>query len=134
MLPTLILIAFAVSSVDETASLTRRIEERFLSPCCWRESLAVHRSPEANAMRADVRRLVDEGKSENEIVVFYVSRYGQRILREPQGGLAMWLRVAPLAFAASGFAFVTWYVIHSCRRTPDLACVGGQRPDIDHRL
>lgn len=134
MLPKLILMAFALASVNETALPTRRIEERFLSPCCWRESLALHRSPDADAMRAEVRQLLEAGKSEDEIVALYVSRYGQRILREPQGRPAIWLQTLPLVMTAIGFAFVTWYIVHARRRTPDATCADGPFPDVEDWL
>ncbi|MBL8227679.1 MAG: cytochrome c-type biogenesis protein CcmH [Bryobacterales bacterium] len=89
----LILLAMQAAGASGRA---RSVQERFLAPCCWRENLAVHRSPTADELRADVARLVAEGKSETEIVNHYVARYGERILREPRGKSSVWLRLMPL--------------------------------------
>ena len=129
MLPKLLIIAFALIPVAATVSPTRRIEQRFLAPCCWRENLAVHRSPEADAMRADVRQLVNAGKTEEEIVAFYVARYGQRILREPQGPPAIWLKTVPLIVSAFGLVVVAWYIAHAQRRKQVAIPASGPVPD-----
>ena len=62
----------------------------------------MHRSPEAEKMRGEIARMVDGGKSEGEIVEFYVGKYGERILREPRGQRAVWLAVAPVVFVIAG--------------------------------
>lgn len=117
---TLLLIALAATSAQETGSETRRIEERFLAPCCWRENLAVHRSPDADAIRAELRQLVNAGRTEGEIVAFYIARYGQRILREPQGEPAIWLRTMPVVVSSIGLVFVAWYILRARRRKPGI--------------
>ncbi len=78
----------------------RRIQARFLAPCCWQESVAVHRSEIAAGMRSQIARMVAAGKSEDQIVDFYVARYGERILREPRGSRRWWLMLVPLALIA----------------------------------
>jgi len=67
------------------AELTRKLQARFIAPCCWSETVAVHRSESAAGMRDEIARFVDDGKSEDEIVAFYVAKYGERILLEPRG-------------------------------------------------
>lgn len=99
----------------ESAPAMRHIQERFLAPCCWRESLAVHQSPDAEAMRAELGQMVKAGKSEDEIVAFYVARYGQRILREPQGKPAVWLTTVPVVVAVAGLLLLVLYLVHAYR-------------------
>jgi len=79
-----------------------------MAPCCWQESVAIHRSEIAGEMRAEIARMVAGGRSEDQIVDFYVARYGERILREPRGSKRWWLTLVPLAsiaLATSGLVF-----------------------------
>src|ERR1700724_3351319 len=74
----------------------RQIEARFVAPCCWHEHLAVHNSPAADEMRAEIAALIASGRTETEIVDHYVARYGERILREPRGQGWLWLTLTPV--------------------------------------
>lgn len=95
----------------------RRIQERFMAPCCWHENVAIHQSPTAEAMRAEIARFVAEGRAEPEIIEIYVSRYGERILREPRGSRSFWLRTAPIGAAALGLAGLAWGLARMRRQT-----------------
>ncbi len=46
-------------------------------------------------MKAEIARWVTEGKSDREIIDTYESRYGARILVEPEGVRRWWLNVVP---------------------------------------
>ena len=80
-------------------------------------------------MRAEVRQMVDTGKTDDEIVAFYVARYGQRILREPQGAPAIWLKVMPVVATAIGLGFVAWYIVRAQRRKPQVIPASGPVPE-----
>jgi cytochrome c-type biogenesis protein CcmH/NrfF len=88
----------------------RRVQERFVAPCCWQENLAIHQSPAAEEMRAEVARLAESGKTEQEIVDYYVARYGERILREPLGSRWIWLTFTPIAAAALAALLLGRYI------------------------
>ena len=88
----------------------RRIQDRFLAPCCWQQSVAVHDSEAASQMRAEIARMVAAGKSEDQIVEFYVARYGDRILREPRGSTFWWLTLTPLVLIATSAAWLLRYI------------------------
>jgi cytochrome c-type biogenesis protein CcmH len=105
-----LLAAVPLFAAPATSDATRRIQDRFVAPCCWQENLAFHRSPVADEMRAEVSQLVNSGKSENEIVEFYVARYGERILREPRGNLGLWLKVTPFAIVTLAAAMLAWFI------------------------
>lgn len=92
------------------AEPTRKLLSRFIAPCCWSESVAVHRSESAAAMRDEIARFVDDGKSEDEIVAFYVAKYGERILLEPRGQKRTWLTVVPIAALATGGLLLAKYL------------------------
>jgi cytochrome c-type biogenesis protein CcmH len=116
------------------STTSRGVEDQFVAPCCWRESLATHRSPEADAMRRELRELLQSGKTESEIVSLYVERYGQRILREPRGGLGIWLTVVPIVIAGCGGLFVASYIARARRLDVQTAGPAVAVPDDDNWL
>lgn len=63
----------------------RKLEKRLLAPCCYAQSIAEHGSDIAAQMRAEVTEMVAEGRTEEEIVNYYKSLYGDRILIVPDG-------------------------------------------------
>ena len=73
-----------------------RLTHELIAPCCWRETIAVHRSEAALQMLAEVQQLVAEGQSEEQIKAMYVNRYGIRILADPPGMEGWWLYVLPV--------------------------------------
>ena len=74
-----------------------RLTQELISPCCWREPIAIHRFEQALQMLEEVRSLVAEGKSEEDIKAMYVQRYGVRILADPPGALVGRLYTIPLS-------------------------------------
>lgn len=97
------MLAFRVPAMGQghlPASETKRydkITNELVAPCCWRETISIHRSPEALEMLEQVRQFVADGRSEEEIKSVYVARYGIRILAEPPGTTGRWLYLMPVA-------------------------------------
>jgi cytochrome c-type biogenesis protein CcmH/NrfF len=90
--------------------LYQKLCQSLIAPCCWREAVAIHRSPESLQARDEIAAMIVAGKSEREILDDFVARYGARVLIEPQGGRARWLYVIPiLALAIAIFAAV-WFL------------------------
>ncbi len=111
----------------------RRIQDRFMVPCCWQESVAVHRSEIAGEMRAEIARMVAVGKSEEQIIDFYVARYGERILREPRGSKRRWLTLVPIVSIVLALTGLIEFLRRQ-RQRPALVPPGGglpPLPDID---
>ena len=83
-------------------------------PTCESQSVADSRAPASDAIREEVRRRVDAGEGDAEILRFLVSRYGRDILLKPEAkGVTGLVWVLPLAAAACalaglGFAFRRW--------------------------
>jgi cytochrome c-type biogenesis protein CcmH len=92
----------SVAAAEErafTASESKRYERvthALIAPCCWREPIATHRSPEALQMLDEVKQLIVAGRSEEEIKAIYVRLYGARILIVPQGAEGQWLYALPV--------------------------------------
>jgi cytochrome c-type biogenesis protein CcmH len=114
---TVLCVAVALLSASTSQDQVRRIQERFIAPCCWHENLAIHRSPDAEAMRAEIREFVAQGKTEEQIVEFYVAKYGERILREPRGAFSLWLRIMPAVILLLGALLVAGYIVRQRRKS-----------------
>jgi len=110
VLAALLLASLSISAQDSafTSAQTERynrLTHELISPCCWREVIAIHRSEEALQMLDEVHRLVAEGRSEAEIKAMYVQRYGLRILADPPGMTGDWLYTIPVALF---FCLLLW--------------------------
>ena len=88
-------------------SLTREIR----CPLCLNESIAESKSDVASDLRREVRRMMSEGASDDEIRAALAARYGEFILYNPrlsQTTLALW--AGPFLFLVVG-AFVFWRIL-----------------------
>ena len=98
---------------QDTDARIREIEARFVSPCCWRENLAVHDSQVAEQLRALVGQKVESGETESQIVDYMVARFGERILREPRGARFRFLTITPIVALGIGLLLVIRYLLHT---------------------
>jgi len=99
----------------------RQIEARFVSPCCWRENLAVHGSQVADELRGLIEGMVRSGQTEPQIVDYMVARFGERILREPRGARFRFLNLTPIVALAIGLWLLVRFLRHSRHLTPRYA-------------
>jgi cytochrome c-type biogenesis protein CcmH len=80
---------------------------------CQNESIAESRTDLAEDLRREVRGLLREGRSDEEVLEFLTSRYGDFILYRPPFRPATWLLwLGPpliLVFGGAGFAFYLRY-------------------------
>jgi cytochrome c-type biogenesis protein CcmH len=80
-------------------------------PKCLNESIAESKAPVAAELRREVRRLMDEGASNDEIKTFLSSRYGEFVLYRPRltsTTLAVW--ITPFVLLALG-GVVFWRIL-----------------------
>jgi len=63
----------------------RRIEGELMAPCCYSQTIDVHDSEIAQQMRGEVTAMVMAGKSEDEVLDYYKTEYGESILAVPDG-------------------------------------------------
>ncbi len=84
--------AFALMGSSATAELTeeqiasraKEIDKLIMSPCCWTQPVSDHYSGVASEIRQGIRKMLAEGKTRDEIVDFYIGKYGERILSLPK--------------------------------------------------
>jgi cytochrome c-type biogenesis protein CcmH/NrfF len=118
VLPALGLAAVARGDMAGNDPRLRQLFGKFIAPCCWRENLLVHHSPKADELRAEIRRWVAAGWTDERIQGELVRTYSKRILSLPEGtqGQALWW--APWIVAAGGVAAVVMVIQRSLRRQP----------------
>ena len=110
-------VAAVVSGQDEAAleQEAKRIETLINAPCCWRQPVSDHQSPDATRIKAEIRQMLKEGKTEDEILDHYVEIHGARILSiPPQEGFNRTAFLMPLFFTILGLAIVG-AVLHKWR-------------------
>lgn len=88
------------------ARRTERIASQVRCPTCDGLSTAESEAPSSVAIRAEIRRRVEAGESDEAVRTFLVGRYGRDILLTPAGsgvaGLVWALPVAGLVLGAGG--------------------------------
>ncbi|MGC4063079.1 MAG: cytochrome c-type biogenesis protein CcmH [Polyangiaceae bacterium] len=60
-----------------------RLEGRLLAPCCWNQTLDVHGSEIAYALRREIRTRLKAGESPDAIESSLIERYGSRLRAVP---------------------------------------------------
>ena len=87
-------------SSDQLNARYRVLTEEMRCPKCQNQNLAGSDSPIAADLRGEIRRLLEEGKSDADIADFMVARYGDFVLYRPalkQNTLVLWFAPAGLA-------------------------------------
>ena len=104
------------------AERERAIEERVLAitdmlrcPTCQGISVRDSEASFSRQIRDKVRRMVEEGQSDEDIKAYFVSRYGEWILRAPKKeglGLVLWLAPGAALLLAGGLIGFRLYRSH----------------------
>lgn len=94
----------------------RRRYQKFLEelrcPKCKNNNLAGTNSEIADDLRRELHKMVLEGKSDDEIIDFMVSRYGDFVLYRPpvqSNTIALW--TGPVIFLLIGLGTIAWVVV-----------------------
>jgi cytochrome c-type biogenesis protein CcmH len=99
----------AAAAVDPQAfeAEARQLEAKLMAPCCWAQQVSLHQSPAADEVKRNIRRLLAEGKTPQQILDTYVAEYGDRILAEPPArGFSRLIYVAPWVFLVASVGLV----------------------------
>ena len=87
------------------------ISEEMRCLVCQNESLAGSRSDLANDLRREIRTLIKEGKSDDQIRSFMVERYGDFVLYRPPVKPTTWLLwIGPFVILLIGIAGLLTYL------------------------
>jgi cytochrome c-type biogenesis protein CcmH/NrfF len=118
-------VSLAAAADPPDRARSERLFSQFLSPCCWSETLAVHRSPEARELRLEIERRISNGETDEQIKQALVQTYTRRILVVPDGRQGLWLFVIPVLALLAGLAGVVRVIYRWHRRATDWASVHG---------
>lgn len=128
--------ALTGEALDEKA---REIDNMLMAPCCWTQPVSKHYSGVATEIRQGIRKMLAEGKTQQEILDFYVAKYGKRILSMPPAqGFDLMAYVSPVLFLALG----GWGLVAVIRRlkrgrlaeSPEAAPVSAVKDEYAERL
>ena len=119
-----------VAQADPLDDETRRIGKQLQCPVCSGASVADSPSDLAGQMRGVIRAKLEAGESEQQIVAYFVERYGDSVLIEPPRrgvGLLVWIapvgdaggRGAVAVAAAPELAAAPPIAGRRCRRHPE---------------
>lgn len=107
------------------------ISEEMRCLVCQNESLAGSRSDLANDLRREIRTLIKEGKSDEQIRSFMVDRYGDFVLYRPPVKPITWLLwIGPFVILVIGIAFLFSYL----RRRNTLATTKTLSPEDNQKI
>ena len=105
------------SSPPTNAQRAAAIESVIRCPSCEDLSVAVSTAPTAVTVRATVRQLVDEGRSDGQIKDYLAARYGSAIVLEPPtSGWSLLVWALPIVAGLAGLAILVVVLVRRRRR------------------
>jgi len=85
------------------AARAHELETQFKCPECQGLSVADSQAPTSRAIRADIKRRIASGESDDEIRRAYVESYGESILLTPEeSGVSLLVWILPIVVVALG--------------------------------
>ena len=128
----LALFTLSVSAQEPTADEVNDIAEHLNCPTCDTRSLDDCNTPTCIQWKEQIKDLMMQGYTEQEIIDWYVERYGAYVLQEPpMRGLALWAWLLPLVGLVAGtvwlgFTLKKW---SAGRAAPEAAETASGRTD-----
>ncbi len=127
----------AAPLADDPATEQRliSISEEMRCLVCQNESLAGSRSDLANDLRREIRILIKEGKSDDQIRSFMVERYGDFVLYRPPVKPVTWLLwIGPFVILGLGIVGLLMYLRRRNSSVPTIALTDADNQKIDAML
>ncbi len=89
----------------------KELEMELIAPCCWTQPIAEHKSGIAEEMKAEIRKMLSDGKTKQAILDFYVQKDGMRVLSIPrQEGFNRLSYLMPIVFMVIGLVIVGFFI------------------------
>lgn len=86
-------------------------------PKCQNQDLADSQADIAKDLRVQIHNMIEQGKTDQEIVDYMVARYGNFVLYRPKYSAATsFLWIGPAAFLAIGLTVFAWVVYRNKKR------------------
>tara|TARA_B100001996_G_scaffold242415_1_gene187596 strand:- start:198 stop:644 length:447 start_codon:yes stop_codon:yes gene_type:complete len=104
----LYLFLFSVPLAANENNLALDIKKSLISPCCWAGTIYdLDHNPE---IELQIEQFVNQQKTKNEILEFYVNIYGERILAIPKAeGFNLMAWIAPIVIGVLGIITIILY-------------------------
>ena len=94
-------------TTDEGRARFHDLNNELRCPKCQNQNLADSNSPIASDLRREVHRMIEEGKTDDQITEFMVDRYGEFVLYKPRKSNMTWaLWYGPFVLLAIGVVVV----------------------------
>ncbi len=117
-----VLFLFSAAAIATEKSLDDRVNEiayLLMCPVCQGQSVAESNSNLANDMRQIIRKQLEEGKTNQEVIDYFVSSYGDSILASPpKKGINWLLWVMPGVAVVLGAVGIALF-LHKSKRSED---------------
>ena len=130
-----VLVALSPSIADEEKSIddqTKEISYLLMCPVCQGQSVGESNSNLAQDMRGIIRKQLEEGKTKEEILAYFVSSYGESILAAPPPKGFNWLLwLLPGAGIIIGVIAVTMFLFRSQKNENNDGNAGGNAQSSD---
>ena len=100
---------FSVPLAANENNLALDIKKSLISPCCWAGTIYdLDHNPE---IELQIEQFVNQQKTKNEILEFYVNIYGERILAIPKAeGFNLMAWIAPIVIGVLGIITIILYL------------------------
>lgn len=116
----LVLLLSALPALTDTSgdSKVYEIADELMCPVCSGQTVANSNSDLARDMRSIIKKMLKQGKTEEQIISYFTERYGDTILASPpKRGVNLILWLLPLTGLIAGFAFLVIYLRNETRDT-----------------
>jgi cytochrome c-type biogenesis protein CcmF len=128
-----------IAPVIPRNEIERSLGERIVCLCggCGKEPIGTCTCSQAAAFRKEIAALVDEGKTEDEIIQHYVAQFGgQQFLGQPMGGIGRFAWLFPYLIGAGGAVGAGVAAVRWSRKKEKTAAVpaAAEDPDLAERL
>lgn len=80
-----------ISAAESLDDRVNEVAHLLMCPVCQGQSVAESNSNLAQDMRQIIRKQLEEGKSKEEVIAYFVNRYGETILASPPPKGVNWL-------------------------------------------
>lgn len=102
-------LALPAAAEDPLEQQARDIAKGLLCPVCQGLTVADSPSQLAQQMRAIIRQKLERGESQDQIVQYFVERYGEGVLVEPpKSGFRILLWLGPVLALGAGVGLLVW--------------------------
>jgi len=109
-----IILCYALSSLAASTNEQKEIEKMLIAPCCWTATINVHPSEISDQMKQEIAQFLKQGKTKDEILQYYVAKYGERVLAIPQSPFQKYsVYLLPAAALLLGIIIIMIFLKHT---------------------